>query len=197
MFDNDISFVSNLLSDDELMKLFQEGDKEAFGYLYLRHKPKLTSIALSYLKNLPDAEDAVQASFISAMRGAKNFKYQSQVCTWLVRILINECLNSLKSNKKNLLLLSYENIYNLIENSYEFIDSHFEMELKLALKKLPISQQRALIMTEYFGLSVKELAIYEHCNEKTIRSRCFRARLKMKQEQATKMELIGSHQRGD
>ena len=184
------------LADDELMEQFQKGNAEAFGVLFLRHKPKMTSIALTYMRNMPDAEDIVQTAFLSAMRGAKNFEFKSQVSTWLIRIVINNCLTSLNISKKRPLAISYELALSQLEEVFETYDPHLEIDLKLALKKLPISEKRTIILMLFFGFSAKELAEIEKCKVSTIKSRCFRARAKIRKDQAFKEKLFSSQSRG-
>lgn len=184
------------LPDNELMKQFQQGNTDAFGFLFLRHKPKLISIALTYMRNLPDAEDMVQSAFLSAMRGAKNFEYKAQVSTWLVRIVINNCLTNLNLLKKRPLAISYEYALSQLEEAIEIYDPYLEVELKLALKKLPMIEKRTLLLMQYFGFSAKELADLEHCNVSTIKSRCFRAKAKIRKDQRLKEKLFTSHSRG-
>lgn len=189
-------FALEALPDDQLMDHFQKGNKEAFGFLFLRHKPKLVSIALTYMRNLPDAEDMVQTAFLSAMRGAKNFEYKSQVSTWLVRIVINNCLTGLNKIKKRPLAISYEVAISQLEDAFEVSDPYFEVELELALKKLPVIEKRTLLLMQYFGFSAKELADIEKCKVSTIKSRCFRAKTKIRNDQKLKEKLFTSHTRG-
>ena len=185
--------VLEKLSDEKLMEVFQHGDTEAFGFLFLRHKPKLISIALTYMRNLPDAEDVVQAAFLSAMRGARNFEYKSQVSTWLVRIVINNCLTSLNKLKKRPLAISYESALSELEELFEANDPFLEVELSQALKNLPIAEKKALLLMQFFGFSAKELAVMEKCNVSTIKSRCFRAKSKIRNDQVFKDKLFTSH----
>lgn len=189
-------FALEALPDDKLMEVFQQGEKEAFGFLFLRHKPKLTSIALTYMRNLPDAEDVVQAAFLSAMRGARNFEYKSQVSTWLVRIVINNCLTTLNKLKKRPLAISYESALAELEELFEAKDPFLEVELSQALRNLPIAEKRALLLMQFFGFSAKELAELECCNVSTIKSRCFRAKSKIRNDQALIDKLTASHKRG-
>jgi RNA polymerase sigma-70 factor, ECF subfamily len=51
------------------------------------------------LGNHEDAEEAVQEVFIRVWQNIATFEHRSQVCTWLVRITTNCCLNVLRHRK--------------------------------------------------------------------------------------------------
>ena len=53
------------------------------------HQPSLTRIALGFLGNTADAEDAVQDAFLSAYTHLDQFRGQAQMSTWLTTIVIN------------------------------------------------------------------------------------------------------------
>ena len=57
------------------------------------------NVAYRMLRNVEDAEDAVQEAFISAYRSFATFKGQSKVSTWLYRIVVNSCLMKIRKGK--------------------------------------------------------------------------------------------------
>ena len=57
------------------------------------------NVAYRMLRNVEDAEDAVQEAFISAYRAFSTFKGQSKVSTWLYRIVVNACLMKIRKEK--------------------------------------------------------------------------------------------------
>ncbi len=192
------SQVVNLheLSDFDLMRQFQAGNTEAFGYLFSRHKAKLLAVAIRRTRNVSDAEDAMQLGFISAMRGAKNFRFEAQVSTWLTRIILNTCTDLFQKKPVMAPQIVQDRGYSQIEEFLESFDPDLESELKKALLQLPLLQKRALVMMEYFGYSIKELAEIENCAQSTIKSRCFRARAKMRNNPQLIAALLRSQSRG-
>jgi RNA polymerase sigma-70 factor, ECF subfamily len=176
---SDDPFVTEA-SDNELLREFLAGDTEAFGYLFLRHKPKLLSVAIGYLKNREAAEDMVQSCFFSAMRGAKNFRFQAQAGTWLHRILINACIDELKIMKRYANYYSIENLESVDQVFVEAYDSEIKADLLLAISNLTTDQKLTLYLMDYGGYSIKEVAQMCGCPESTIKSRHFRAKAKIK-----------------
>jgi RNA polymerase sigma-70 factor, ECF subfamily len=57
-------------SDRELMGRLAAGDREALGPLMERHHLRVYRIALSYLRDRDEAQDAVQETFVKAYQGA-------------------------------------------------------------------------------------------------------------------------------
>ena len=48
------------------------------------------------MRNPEDAADALQDAYISAFRRAGSFRGESQVTTWLHRVVVNACLDRLR-----------------------------------------------------------------------------------------------------
>lgn len=84
-------------SDEQLVEACRRGELRAFEQLYQVHGARLKSVAMQMLGNRHDAEDAVQETFLKAYRGIKGFQGQSNLGTWICRILINTCYDTLRS----------------------------------------------------------------------------------------------------
>lgn len=85
-----------------LVQSAQEGNKEAFRKLFEDNKNRIFSLTYHYLKNMEDAEDALQDTFIKAYYSLDKFDIQeaTNFSAWLYRIGINCCLDSLRKSKK-------------------------------------------------------------------------------------------------
>ena len=64
-----------------------------------RHQDRLWAVALGVMRNPDDAADALQEAYISAFRRAGSFRGDAQVTTWLHRVVVNACLDRLRSLK--------------------------------------------------------------------------------------------------
>jgi len=78
-------------SEADLLAACRRNDLRAFEQLYHLHGARLKSIAFHLLGNCPDAEDAVQETFLKVQRAIAGFHGDSSIGTWLYRILINVC----------------------------------------------------------------------------------------------------------
>src|SRR5215468_9699723 len=84
------------LSDTDLLRRHVDGDPDAFGVLFLRHKERLWAVALRTAADPEDAADALQDAMVSAFRRAADFRGDSAVTTWLHRIVVNAAVDRLR-----------------------------------------------------------------------------------------------------
>lgn len=73
----------------------------------MERKDKLYKICWSFLYNYDDIEDIFQNSMIKAYENIKSLRKLDKFETWFISILINECKQSLRKKKREIL---YENI---------------------------------------------------------------------------------------
>jgi RNA polymerase sigma-70 factor (ECF subfamily) len=86
--------------DDRLVELSQAGDHEAFGELVRLYKPACMKLALSMLRDRENAEDETQTAIWKAYEHIGQFQRDSRFSTWLTRIVVNQCLMSLRRQKR-------------------------------------------------------------------------------------------------
>ncbi len=162
----------SLRSDVELLALHRDGDSEAFGEIFRRHKDRMWAVALRTTRDPELASDAVQDAFINAFRRADSFRGDSQVSTWLYRIVVNACLDRLRRSRPTSDIADYDPV--------EPRDYHRSVEVRIdvraALEHLPEAQRMALVLVDMQGLSVSEAAQVLDVAEGTIKSRCSRGR---------------------
>src|ERR1700726_1096475 len=83
-------------SDASLLRRHADGDADAFGLLFRRHKDRLWAVALRIACDPDDAADALQDAMISAFRRAGDFRGESAITTWMPRIGVNAPLDRLR-----------------------------------------------------------------------------------------------------
>ena len=90
-------------SDESLFARYRNrGDVEALGLLFDRCAIDLFRIALYVGRNASDAEDLVQATFLSAIEGADRHDPERPVMPWLVGILTNHARRSRRQQRREL-----------------------------------------------------------------------------------------------
>ena len=89
-----------MLAKNQLEKILTEYVTE--------NKEKFYRMAFQYVKNEEQALDIVQDAIIKALTNLHKLKNEEYIKTWFYRILINECLQAIKKNKK-------ENVFNIDE----------------------------------------------------------------------------------
>ena len=80
-------------SEDELIRLAQSGDTDAFCLLAEAYERRIYSLAFHYCRERQDAEDLSQEVWLRAYAALPGFRFESTFYTWLRRITINCFLN--------------------------------------------------------------------------------------------------------
>ncbi len=139
------------------------------------------AVALRTIRDPEEAADALQDAFISAFRAAGNFRAESQVTTWLHRIVVNACLDRIRRRQSRPTVpLPETGEYN---EPAAPRDSMSERETSLlvreALEQLPEDQRAPIVLVDVEGYSVAETAQMLGIAEGTVKSRCARGRGKL------------------
>ena len=82
----------SVLKDAELAGLCARRDPEAVRQVITENNQRLFRAAWSILKDRGEAEEAMQAAYLSAFTSIDRFEGRSSLTTWLTRIVINEAL---------------------------------------------------------------------------------------------------------
>jgi RNA polymerase sigma-70 factor, ECF subfamily len=84
------------LTDAALVRAAHAGDTAGLGALLERHRSRLHAIAVSILGHGPQAEDAVQDTFVIALRRIGELRDPAAARAWLAAILVNVCRGVLR-----------------------------------------------------------------------------------------------------
>ena len=167
------------LSDQELMKLVQEGDASPAGEIFDRYSPRIYNFTFRFLKNAQAAEDATQEVFLKMLKHARQFHGDAKLSTWLFSIAANLCRdylrkadNKAKEPEETLLSLPAA-----ADSSPDMTLEKRESELRVqrALGLLTPEQREAILLSRYQGLSYAEIAQIAGCSEGAVKTRVFRA----------------------
>ena len=82
---------SNEVRDEaQMIAKILAGDSQLFHELIRPYEHRVYVMALSFLRNEADAEDAAQEAFLKAFRNLSSFRGEAKFGTWLVSITLNE-----------------------------------------------------------------------------------------------------------
>jgi len=178
-------------SDKELLQAHVDGDREAFGELFARHRDRLWAVAVRTMGNPEDAADALQDGMISAFRRAEGYRGEAAVTTWLHRIVVNACLDRIRAAKVRAAdalpddlderagrgALSTSDQGPTPDEAAEA--SERRRAVVAALATLPAEQRAALVLVDMEGYPVADVAAMLDCAVGTVKSRCARGRAKL------------------
>ena len=166
------------IRDEALVKRTVAGDRRAFDALVRRHEDRIFALALRMLGDRADALDATQDAFLAAFRQAKNFRFDSAFGTWLYRIAINACKDSLR-RKSRLRLSDEEPIENPGTSAGVDETAGRRVDLARALTALSEEYRDALLMHDLGGIPYEDIAARLDIPIGTVKSRISRGRRKL------------------
>jgi RNA polymerase sigma-70 factor (ECF subfamily) len=181
-------------SDAELLQAHVDGDRDAFAILVRRHQDRLWAIALRVMRNPDDAADALQDAYIAAFRRAGSFRGDAAVTTWLHRVVVNACLDRLRSQRVRAADPLPEDLDRVAEFGRAEPDRLEAQEQRdrvvAAMALLNPDQRAALVLVDMYGYPVEEAAVILGCAVGTVKSRCARGRAKLAPLLAVGMEEV-------
>jgi len=161
--------------------------RELYGELVRRHQRKATRIALYYLREAADADEAVQDAFVKAYTHLQEFEYGRSFQVWFTRILVNSCLDRVKARGRRARWmvaaddLGESNPLDRVavprESTPEALALRRERGERLmdAIARLPERQRTVVLLSQIEGASTREVSEVTGLRETTIRVHLFRA----------------------
>lgn len=143
------------------MKRAITGDEQAIVMLLEHYEQGFYKIAFAYLKNEHDAVDAIQEMTYRCLKKIHTVNAPEYLQTWLVRILINICLD-MKNKQARFDLQEHIEIEN---------EETHPLELADVIEQLPIEQQELIYLRFFEDLKMKDIAHIQQVSEGTIKSR--------------------------
>lgn len=195
------------IDDLSLARLCGKRDRQALRHLITTNNQRLFRTAWSILKDRSEAEEAVQAGYLNAFAAIDRFEGRSSLSTWLTRIVMNEALGRMRTQRRRTEHLESEGVallesyrQRLAEASAERApDSAVAREqlrvlIERAVADLPDGFRSVFVLREIEGLSIEETAAALDIPAATVKTRLHRSRKKLQQALApeVKSALSGS-----
>ncbi len=159
--------IDRRVSDQELVKLYQNGNEDAFEMLLLRHKSRIYTAIYLIVKDRYIAEDLLQETFIKAINTIKSGRYneEGKFLPWISRIAHNLGIDHFRKTKRHPEIVLEEG--SRVFDTMAFAEDSFETEqhakdnkarIRRFIKELPVEQKQVLIMRHYLQMSFQEIA---------------------------------------
>ena len=170
-------------SDQELIRLINEGDKDAFEDLYQRYKDWVFRLAWRFTGNQQDTLDVLQEAFIYLLGKFPGFELTASMTTFLYPVVKNI---SLTVRSKSRRFTSSEEILGeiTVPTSNEINNSRSELATVLAV--LPDEQREVLLMRFVDNMSLQEIATILNIPVGTVKSRLHHALQKLRDDPRTR-----------
>lgn len=168
--------------DDASLARCRAQDKVAFRAFVVRHQRMVFTLLLRIVGPGPEAEDLAQETFVRAYTAFPTFDPAgpAKVSTWLLTIATRLALNSRKRRKLD--VGDIDDAEPRAASTPEITLERRELGRAIAeaANALPDDQRAALVLAEFHGLSILEIAGALGVPENTAKTRLFRAREKMR-----------------
>jgi RNA polymerase sigma-70 factor, ECF subfamily len=168
-------------TDADLIAAHVAGDPDAFAEIVRRHRDRMWAVALRTMRDREEAADALQDAFVSAFRAAAKFRAQSQVSTWLHRIVVNSCLDRIRKRQSRPTspLPEPDDHREPATPGDAMAQRETRILIREALDALPDEQRLPILLVDVEGYSVAETAERLGVAPGTVKSRCARGRTKL------------------
>jgi RNA polymerase sigma-70 factor, ECF subfamily len=177
--------------EPEAAKQIPHSDARRLAAAVSKYSPALYRIAFRKLRNVEDAEDAVQDALLSAFKNMHQFRGDAQFSTWLGSIVLNSARMQLR-RRPNHRFISLDENHEEGEPSWAdtLEDGSPDAEevlhkaqtrdsLERVVGKLPVCLRTAFRLRVFDGLTISEAAKALRVPEGTLKARFFRARVEV------------------
>ena len=183
--------MSSALSDAELVGRFKEGDRSAYAEIVRRYQDRVYTLCLRWMGDREVAEEVAQDVFLALFKSLSRFRGDSQLSTWVYRVVVNHCKNR-KLYRRRRKMEQHEALegsapetddgpVRQLADSGPGTDAPLHTReanelLYAALDQLDEEQRQIILMRDVQDLSYEEIADILGLARGTVKSRLHRAR---------------------
>lgn len=169
--------------DTELIKRILAGEKRLFEQIIRRYNQRLFRVGMAVLNDDMEAEDAMQTAYISAYEHLQSFENRSSFETWLIRIMLNECLAQKRKKQRFGAETegAAENIKTMTSPDKILINKELNGVLEHAISQLPEKYRVVFVLREIEQMSVRATGEALSIEEPNVKVRLNRAKTMLRE----------------
>lgn len=140
----------------------------SFDEVVCKYSDTVTGVCVMRLKNMSDAEDCYQNTFLKLFTKSPKFEDEQHIKAWLIRVAIRECASYMRKNRR----------YTAVESFFDepVSDNKDNLDISWALMKTPSKYRDVLYLHYCEKYKVKEIAQIIGAKENTVKSLLKRGR---------------------
>lgn len=143
----------------ELIEKCRKNNRKAQVELYNKYCDGMYYVALRFLKNQHDAEEAMQEGFIQAFLKLHQFTGEVTFGAWLKRIVINKSIDMLKARKLNFTAINEQTLGTVEEdNNWSVADEISLEQVKEEIEALPENYKYPMMLFLIEGYDHEEIS---------------------------------------
>lgn len=162
---------------DDLPGRLKKQDPAAQKIFYDRNVKKFLSVSRSYISDVYQAEDCVIKAFCKIFGSVESFRGEGSLEGWARRIVVNECLNFIKSHK-TVFYLDDIHPEHLKESEEPGLDADFDAQE--LLNQLPDNYRMVFNLYVLEDYSHQEIADLLNISVAVSKTQLFRAKEKLR-----------------
>ena len=168
--------------DAQLLQRFRQGERQALAELVLRYQGPIYNAAFWILRKAEDASDVTQTVFLKVVERLDDYDPQYKFFSWIYRIAVNESLNLLRRRGHEDELDDDTEIEGPATGcpEWQLGERERSRRLKEALMSLATNDRVVLTLRHFSECSYQEIAQVLEIDEKTVKSRLFDARHRLR-----------------
>lgn len=176
----------------DLIERCKNNDRKAQLKLYRQYCDGMFTVAVRFLKNPDDAEDVLQESFIKAFQKIHQFSGEVTFGAWLKRIVINKCIDFVKSRKMEYVELAEHRMQVEEDEDWSVAPEISMEEVQKAMDRLPEKYKYVVKLYLIEGYDHKEISEILDITPTTCRTRLLRGKGYLKELLKDKQYGTGS-----
>ena len=162
---------------DAFLKRLQKQEPAAQKLFYEQNVKKLLSVSKTYITDVYQAEDCVIKGFCKVFKNIQSFRGDGNLEAWARKIIINECLNFIKSNK-TVFYIDEVNPAFLEDINDEIVEFNFNAQV--LLDQLPDAYRMVFNLYVLENCSHQEIVEILNISISTSKTQLFRAKEKLR-----------------
>jgi RNA polymerase sigma-70 factor, ECF subfamily len=160
--------------DAELVARLRAGDEQAFVELVARHHAAMLRLARTLVSSSAVAEEVVQDTWLSVLRGIEGFAGRSSLRTWLLRILVNRARSTGVRERRSVAVGDAGPAVDgsrfdssgawmaapehwVQDSEDRVLAQAMAASIHAALEELPVRQRQVVMLRDVDGLSTQEV----------------------------------------
>jgi len=156
--------------DRQLVSRLKVGDKKAFEEIFRKYREKIYYFAIRYYNSAEDAENVVQDVFIKLWDEREGLREELSLNNYIYTIAKNHLFNiqRKKINEKAYHSYIVDHLVQVSNLENELIYADLKAGIDKVIDELPAQRKKVFIMSNFDGISNKELASLLNLSVRTI-----------------------------
>ena len=167
-------------SEEDIAEGIRKGDNRAMRHFYAQYGGLLAATCSRYVNNEDDVKDLMQDAMVNIIQNIDSFTYKGKgsLRAWATRIVVNQALNFVKSQKRFLDTFADKDLRNLSlpDNEEPDISDVPADVIHQMISQLPDGYRTVFNLFAIEGKSHKEIAALLGIKAETSASQFFRAK---------------------